>query len=89
MLVSPILIAIRSLIAAAAFFQPGVILAGAASVAEFLFIAGGAHTLLTVVAVILRTQAEWLAVVGFWSVTHNTSPSFFLLYSCENPVSRS
>ena len=57
------LITIGALIAVAGFFLTGKIFTGAAAVAEFLFITGGADTIPTVAAVIGRSTGVGKSIV--------------------------
>ena len=57
------LITIGAFIAVAGFFLTGKILTGAAAVAEFLFITGGADTIPTVAAVIGRSTGVGKSIV--------------------------
>ena len=58
-----LLITIGALIAVAGFFLTGKIFTGAAAVAEFLFITGGADTIPTVAAVIGRSTGVGKSIV--------------------------
>ena len=79
------LITIGALIAVAGFFLTGKIFTGAAAVAEFLFITGGADTIPTVAAVIGRSTGVGKCVFfRFFFHIRFTSPEVTIRFVHSN-----
>lgn len=83
------LVAICAFIAVAGFFLTGKIFTGAAAVAEFLFITGGADTIPTVAAVIGRSTGVGKSIVWVLNDTFNPAATIYdekivVLYRAED-----